>query len=74
MILLSSESCAPCTIVKAYAIKHGLKVKEVDANQLEGKKLLMKHGVRGVPALIIDDQVVLGVKAIKEEFDALARE
>lgn len=76
MILLTSNSCAPCKIVKKFIDDNGLqdKVKTIDINTTEGRKLVQDQGVRTVPTMITSFGNVVGQKPILDILEKVRKE
>ena len=58
LILATSEFCAPCASVKAFAAKNNLDltIKEMS----EDTDFFVEHSIRSVPTLVVED--VSGIK------------
>ena len=64
-VLLTSDTCAPCKIVKQRIAENGWTVEVLDLNTPEGVAQARKHSVRNVPSLITDDStLVVGAENI----------
>jgi len=59
MILLYSKKCIPCFLLKNELKKLGIKFKEIDVESEEGRKLVKKLGIKGVPAIIDNEKVIM---------------
>ncbi len=70
--MLTSPTCPYCPmaldVVRRFVEKHkDVVAMEIPVTTDEGLKIAVKYGIRGVPALIINDQAVLmGVPSISE--------
>lgn len=73
MIILTSRTCQPCSVLKAM-YQNDERVKFIDITNEEGTKLSDKYGVRAVPTLIDKGAVINGAPSImrylKEEENA----
>ncbi len=58
-VLLTSEKCAPCKIVKQKIVENGWDVEVLDLNTSEGVAKARQYSVRNVPTLITNDGVPL---------------
>lgn len=76
MILLTSESCAPCKLVKAYIEDNKLKdkINYVDIASPAGRNLVQDTGVRSVPVLISPAGNLVGQMPIMKALNELAKE
>ena len=64
-ILITSEICAPCKIVKQKIAENGWVVEVLDLNTPEGVSKARQHSVRNVPTLITDSGVpIVGAESI----------
>jgi len=57
--VLSSKKCVPCYFLKEDLKKHGIDFIEVDIESPEGLELAKKFGLRGVPAVIEGDKLLI---------------
>jgi len=58
----STQSCQYCRMAKAFLDKHGVPYESIDvgADQEAAKKMIDLSGQRGVPVIVIDDEVIVG--------------
>lgn len=64
-LLLTSETCAPCKIIKQKIAENSWTVEVLDLNTPEGVAKARHYSVRNVPTLITDDGVpVVGAESI----------
>ncbi len=59
MIVLSSEKCVPCKLLKEELKRKGIDFIEVDIETSNGREIARKYGIIGVPAIIRDGKVVM---------------
>ncbi len=57
--VLSSKKCIPCYWLKEDLKKHGIEFVEIDIESPEGLELARKFGIRGVPAVIEGDKLLI---------------
>lgn len=76
MILLTSEGCAPCKLVKAYIEDEDLKdiVNYVDITSFSGRSLAKEYGVRSVPALLTLSGCLVGQMPIMKVLKEITKE
>lgn len=68
-VLITSSNCVPCKIIKNQlkSSYEALTTVEVyDIEDEEAQHFLDKHPIRGVPALIVDDTLYMGLDDILE--------
>jgi alkyl hydroperoxide reductase subunit F len=58
----STQSCQYCRMTKAFLEKHGVPYDSIDvgSDQAAAKKMIELSGQRGVPVIVIDDEVIVG--------------
>lgn len=59
MIILTSDTCEPCKVIKTVLGERG-DISFLNLNTQEGVDMARKYGVRSVPTLIKDGKVVTG--------------
>jgi len=57
--VLSSDDCLPCKLAKAILDEHGVEYEEIDINSSRGREYIKKYGIKGIPAFIKGDRVLL---------------
>ena len=62
VIVYSTKNCPYCRMAKAFLEKHGIPYEEIDAGADYGaaKKMTELSGQRGVPVIIVDNEVIIG--------------
>jgi len=62
VIVYSTKNCPYCRMVKAVLDKHGVPYEGIDVgeNPDAAKKMIELSGQRGVPVIIVDDEVIIG--------------
>lgn len=58
----STQNCPYCRMAKAFLDKHGVPYESIDvgADNEAAKKMIDLSGQRGVPVIIVDDEVIVG--------------
>lgn len=58
----STQNCPYCRMAKAFLEKHGVTYESIDvgADVAAAKKMIDLSGQRGVPVIVIDDEVIVG--------------
>ncbi|MDD1683255.1 MAG: FAD-dependent oxidoreductase [Methanoregula sp.] len=58
----STPSCQYCRMTKAFLERHGVPYDSIDvgSDQAAAKKMIELSGQRGVPVIVIDDEVIVG--------------
>ena len=74
MILLTTDTCMPCKMVKAKLDELKIDYKVVDAFSDEGLELCEDWGVRGVPAMLTGDMAVIGLQDILKTVETIIKE
>ena len=59
MIVLSSEKCVPCKLLKEELKRKGIDFIEVDIETSDGMELAKKYGIMGVPAIISNGKLIM---------------
>jgi len=54
VVLLSSSRCSYCDVMKDRLNRMGIKFREVKIESDEGKRMVREHGIKGLPATIIN--------------------
>jgi len=71
MILITSKTCPPCKVVKAYIAEQNIEGIEVlDISEKAGMDLVIEHGLKAVPTLIDGEDVITSVDDIKDRLKA----
>ena len=65
-ILITSEWCGSCREAKRKYDELGVKYREVQYDSEEGEKLVDMHNIRRIPALILEDQLIVGIPEQKD--------
>ena len=73
MIILTSTTCAPCSILKSL-YKEDERVEFVDVMTEQAQAIMAERAVRGVPALILDDAVIQGAPSIDKKLKQLEKQ
>jgi alkyl hydroperoxide reductase subunit F len=62
VIVYSTKNCPYCRMAKAFLEKHGIPYEEIDVGADYGaaKKMTELSGQRGVPVIIVDNEVIIG--------------
>lgn len=58
--IFTSDTCPHCVTAKNYLKQNNIEFEEKNINSEENRKELVSMGLRSVPVLIIDDEVVVG--------------
>ena len=66
--LIGAAWCAPCGRVKRFLDNRGVGYRYVDIDTEEGLELARELGVRSVPAMVVDGNVIVGEPNIMEAF------
>jgi len=63
----STKNCPYCRMAKAFLDKHGVPYDSIDVgeNTDAAKKMIALSGQRGVPVIIVDDEVIIGFDSQK---------
>jgi glutaredoxin-like YruB-family protein len=58
----STKNCPYCRMAKVFLDKHGVPYESIDVgeNTDAAKKMIDLSGQRGVPVILVDDEVVIG--------------
>jgi alkyl hydroperoxide reductase subunit F len=58
----STQDCQYCRMVKAFLDKHGVPYESIDVgeDQAAAEKMIRLSGQRGVPVIVVDDEVIVG--------------
>jgi alkyl hydroperoxide reductase subunit F len=58
----STQNCPYCRMAKAFLVKHGVAYEDIDvgADTEAAKKMIDLSGQRGVPVIMVDDEVIVG--------------
>jgi alkyl hydroperoxide reductase subunit F len=58
----STQSCQYCRMAKAFLDKHGVPYESIDvgADSNAAEKMIALSGQRGVPVIVVDDEVIVG--------------
>ena len=58
----STQACQYCRMAKAFLDKHGVPYESIDvgSDQAEAEKMIELSGQRGVPVIVVDDEVIVG--------------
>ena len=58
----STQNCPYCRMAKAFLEKHGVPYESIDvgADRAQAEKMIALSGQRGVPVIVIDDEVIVG--------------
>ena len=67
-VLIGAAWCAPCGRVKRFLHNRGVGYRYVDIDTEEGLELARELGVRSVPAMVVDGNVIVGEPNIMEAF------
>jgi glutaredoxin len=68
--LITSETCAPCKIVKQKIAENNWEVEILDLNTVEGVNKARQHSIRNVPTLITDEgSIIVGAENILKELE-----
>lgn len=61
----STQNCPYCKMAKAFLDKHGVPYESIDvgADALAAKKMIELSGQRGVPVIVVDEEVIIGFDA-----------
>jgi NADH-dependent peroxiredoxin subunit F len=74
----STKNCPYCRMVKAFLDKHGVPYDNIDVGEDSNaaKKMIELSGQRGVPVIIVDDEVIVGFDSqrLNELFNETAHE
>ena len=62
IIVYSTKNCPYCRMAKAFLDKHGVPYEGIDVGEDSNaaKKMIELSGQRGVPVIIVDDEVIVG--------------
>ena len=63
----STKNCPYCRMAKAFLDKHGVPYESIDVseNSDAAKKMIDLSGQRGVPVILVDDEVIIGFDSQK---------
>jgi alkyl hydroperoxide reductase subunit F len=63
----STKNCPYCRMTKAFLHKHGVPYESIDVgeNTDAAKKMIDLSGQRGVPVILVDDEVIIGFDSQK---------
>jgi alkyl hydroperoxide reductase subunit F len=63
----STKNCPYCRMAKAFLDKHGVPYESIDVseNSEAAKKMIDLSGQRGVPVILVDDEVIIGFDSQK---------
>ena len=67
-VLITSSKCAPCITIKKQ-LEGSTSVEVYDIEDKEAQYFLDRHPIRGVPALIVDDTLYMGLDDILERLN-----
>lgn len=58
----STQNCPYCRMAKAFLEKHGVPYESIDvgADRAEAEKMIALSGQRGVPVIVVNDEVIVG--------------
>ncbi|OPX64246.1 MULTISPECIES: Uxx-star family glutaredoxin-like (seleno)protein [unclassified Methanoregula] len=58
----STQNCPYCRMAKAFLEKHGVPYESIDvgADRAQAEKMIALSGQRGVPVIVVDDEVIVG--------------
>ncbi len=58
----STQNCPYCRMAKAFLEKHGVPYESIDVGEdtEAAKKMIDLSGQRGVPVIVVDDEVIVG--------------
>lgn len=73
MIIITSDACQPCSILKQL-YKDDERVEFVDFQTEQAQAIMDGRPVRGVPALMLDDEIIQGAPAIDKKLKQLERQ
>lgn len=73
MIILTSDNCQPCNILKRL-YHNDERVEFLELQTEQAQAILAGRTVRGVPALLLDDEVIQGAPAIDKKLKQLERQ
>lgn len=73
MIIITSDSCQPCSILKQL-YKDDERVEFMDFQTEQAQAIMAGRPVRGVPALMLDDEIVQGAPAIDKKLKQLEKQ
>lgn len=67
VIVYSTKNCPYCRMTKAFLHKHGVPYESIDVgeNTDAAKKMIDLSGQRGVPVILVDDEVIIGFDSQK---------
>jgi NADH-dependent peroxiredoxin subunit F len=67
VIVYSTKNCPYCRMAKAYLDKHGVTYESIDVgeNTDAAKQMIDLSGQRGVPVILVDDEVIIGFDSQK---------
>ena len=70
LTLLTSTTCGPCTVLKNKLKTLKLEVNTKDYSNPEDKEFFIKHNIRSVPRLVVEDsdnvEIIQGIDDIVE--------
>jgi len=63
----STQNCPYCRMAKAFLEKHGVTYENIDAGSdfEAAKKMIDISGQRGVPVIVVDDEVIVGFDSVR---------
>lgn len=73
MIIITSAACQPCNILKQL-YKDDERVEFVDFHTEQAQAILSSRVIRGVPSLVLDDEIIQGAPAIDKKLKQLEKQ
>ena len=67
VMIYTSTTCPYCEMAKDYFKTKGIQYEEMSTTDPENRKKLVSLGIRGVPAIFIGDQHVVGFNSVEVE-------
>lgn len=68
-MLITSETCAPCKVVKEKIDKEGLSVEVYQVHDPAVRPFFNEHDIRSVPTLFVDNEMYIGLDPIMERLN-----